>query len=368
MLAPDTNWIGGLPVKNVADSDNQTNLLPTKFVDAGKVSIYNVPMPSSSPAKPVNPAVYALVGPDSFLQLEALSRLLTTMPPDVQRTDFDGDRASLADVLDELRSFSMFGSGKVVVVRDADDFITRFRSQLEDYLAKPSDSGVLVLRLPSLPMTQKVSKLIAKVGVVEQCEPPKAAALPKWIVDRARTAHKAKMNLDAAQLLADLIGDDLGRLDGEIAKLALQAGDRPVALDDVSTGTAFQREQAMYDMTNALASGHPDLAMQRWRHMTQLDSSAEFRAVTWLGMWLENVRKALAMRRSGMNSGAIASALRLWPRDVQEPFFKTAAALGEPGVARAINLLAELDKQSKSGIGDAATNVERFILTLAARK
>jgi DNA polymerase-3 subunit delta len=354
-------------VKSVADSDNQTKLPGAKFVDAAKDPIYNASMPPSSSSPPTKP-VYALVGSDSFLQLQALSRLLSQMPPDVQRMDFEGDRASLADILDELRSFALFGGGKVVVIRDAEDFITRFRSQLEDYLASPSSSGVLVLRLASLPANQRVHKLISKVGVIEQCEPPKAAALPKWIIDRARAAHNARINPDAARMVAELVGDDLGRIDGELGKLALQVGEAPITTADVSTGIAFQREQEMWDMTNELAAGHTDRAMQRWRHLTQLDSSAEFRAVTWLGMWLENVRKALAMRRSGMNSGAIASALRLWPREIQDPFFKTATTLGEAGVARAINLLAELDKQSKSGIGDAATNVERFILTLAATR
>ncbi len=321
-------------------------------------------MASSSPAKPV----YALIGTDSFLQMEALSRLLADLPPGIQRMDFDGDRATLADVLDELRSFSMFGSGKVVVIRDAEDFITRFRSQVEDYLAKPAESGILVLRLASLPATQRVYKLISKVGVIEKSEPPKAAGLPKWIVDRARIAHKTKIAPDAAQMLADLIGDDLGRIDGELGKLALQATTDTITRADVATGIAYQREQEMWDMTNELAAGHADKAMTRWRHMTTLDPSAEFRAITWLGMWLENVRKALAMKKQGMNNGAIASALRIWQRELQEPFFKTATALGETGCARAIHLLADLDKQSKSGIGDAATNVERFILTLAARK
>jgi DNA polymerase III delta subunit len=83
-------------------------------------------------------------------------------------------------------------------------------------------------------------------------------------------------------------------------------------------------------------------------------------------MWLENVRKALAMKRKGMTEFAIAQALRIWPREVQGPFFKTATALGDAGVATAIDLLAETDRQSKSGVGNAASNVERFILAIAA--
>src|SRR3982751_6825022 len=90
------------------------------------------PMPGSA-LKPV----YALVGEDSFLQLQRLAELLATAPKDVQRVDVDGERAELAEVLDELRSFAMFGESKLVVVRHGDELITRFREQLEDYVSDP---------------------------------------------------------------------------------------------------------------------------------------------------------------------------------------------------------------------------------------
>jgi DNA polymerase III delta subunit len=121
-------------------------------------------------AKPV----YALVGEDSFRQLAELGRILADLPADAQRSDYDGETAELAEVLDDLRSFAMFGGGKVVVVRSADEFVSRYREPLENYLAHPSNSGSLVLRLNSLPKVQRVYKLIAKVGEVVECTPPRA--------------------------------------------------------------------------------------------------------------------------------------------------------------------------------------------------
>src|SRR5437763_10804187 len=98
--------------------------------------------------------VYALVGDDSFSQLQKLQQILGEIPRDAQRVDVDGERGELAEVLDELRSFAMFGGSKLVVVRSADAFVTRFREQLEDYLQSPSSSSTLVLRLNSLPANQ----------------------------------------------------------------------------------------------------------------------------------------------------------------------------------------------------------------------
>src|SRR5688572_1552933 len=239
-------------------------------------------------AKPV----YALVGADSFLQLQKLAEIARELPADAQRSDYDGETAELADVLDELRSFAMFGGGKLLVVRDADTFVSRYREQLEDYLESPANSSTLVLRLSSLPATQRIHKRIAKIGAIESCAPPKDLA--KWVVERARAAHKLAVGTDAAHALVDMIGDDLGRLDMELAKLALQSEGGKVNAGDVATSVVFQREREMWDLTNALAAGDAAEAMKRWRQLVQNDSSAEFRAVTWLSLWLTDVALILA--------------------------------------------------------------------------
>ncbi len=308
--------------------------------------------------------IYALVGSDSFAQLQRLAAILK-MLPGAQRADLDGERAELADLLDELRSFAMFGGNKVVVLQNADAFLTRFREQMEDYAANPSSNATLILRLSSLPSNQRIYKAIAKVGQIDDCEAPKDLA--SWIVQHGRSAHQLTVSPDAARLLADLIGSDLGRLDSELAKLALTANSGRVGIDEITAGVSFQREREMSEMTNALAAGRTADALKRWRQLVQTDSSAQFRAVAWLAIWLSNVRKALSMKKSGMNPFAIAQALRLWPREMQQPFFQTAASMGETGTARAIDLLADIDRQNKSGVGDPATNIERFIISLASR-
>jgi DNA polymerase III delta subunit len=304
--------------------------------------------------------VYALVGEDSFLQMEHLAALLKLAPKDAARIDVDGERAQPSDVFDELRSFAMFGGSKLVVVRNADAFVTRFREQLEHYVAAPSDSATLVLRLNSLPGNQKIHKLIAKTGKIVQCEPPRDLA--KWAVERAKSEHKVTLALDAAKLLVELIGNDLGRLDMEIGKLAINAPGGKITTEVVGTNVAFTREREMWDMTNALAFGDAKEALRRWRQLVQGDPSAEFRAVTWLGMWLGDVGVIV---NQGERSGAANKLRWRYKGDAFDQFVASAKAMGKDGYARALDLLTEIDLQSKTGVGDAAENVERFILALA---
>lgn len=316
--------------------------------------------------RPMLKPVYALVGADAFLQAERMRALLRAGGDDVQRSDADGERAELADVLDDLRSFSMFGSGgKVVVVRNADEFVKRFREPLEEYLSNPSTSSTLILRLSSLPKTQRIYKLIAKVGQIDPCDPPKDLA--RWVIDRGKAAHEISVGLDAAKMLVELIGADLGRLDNELAKLALSSDDGKIDARGIGGSVAFQREQEMYDMTNELLAGKTADALRRWRQLIQLDSSAEFRAVTWIGMWLEDVRAYLAAKQAGRDREFLGKVGWKYRGDKLREFAQGASKLGERGLARAIHLLAEVDHHSKSGVGDAAENVERFILSIGSQ-
>ncbi len=312
--------------------------------------------------------VIALVGSDAFLQLQSLHEIAQQLPPDVTRLEIDGECAELADVLDELRSFSMFGGDtKLVIVRNADEYISRFREAMENYVANPSSTGVLVLRMNTLNKTHRIAKLLAKHGQIIECTPPSARQLPGWIQQRAKAAHRITVTPAAADLLADLIGDDLGKLDNELAKLALQVDSGKVDVEDIGRNVAFQREQEMWDLTNAMAAGQTTEALRRWRRLVQLDPSTEFRAVTWIGLWLVDVRKVLAAKRAGKAPQSVLPTFKYRDPRLRAEFIRTAEAMGEAGAARALHLLTEIDKQSKSGVGDAAANVERFILELSAK-
>ena len=310
--------------------------------------------------------VQALVGSDVFLQLDALARLVTQLPKGTQRVDVDGESAELGNVLDEVRSFAMFSESKLIVIRAADDFISRFREQMEDYVAKPAVDSVVVFRMNSLPKNQRIYKLIDKHGEIHPCEPPLQKDLPAWIVKRAKDAHDLTVPLDAARVLADLIGNDLGRLDNEIEKVALQT-DGKVDAATIGKSVSFQREQEMWDMTDEVAAGRTASAVKRWRNLVQMDPSAEYRAVTWLTMWLEKVRRYYTFKHQGMNEAMVLKELKIWPFEKQRPFVENAQKLGEKRTGQLIELLAEVDKRSKSGLGEMIENVERFILAAGQR-
>jgi DNA polymerase-3 subunit delta len=184
------------------------------------------------------PPVCVLFGEEPLLKREALERIRSVVLPeedaDLSLTKFDGREVELREVLDELATVSMFGGGRrMVVVEEADEFVSEHRPQLEDYCDKPRKASVLVLLADSWPKTTKLYKKLAQVGLQIDCNLPRARfgneadedAVLQWLASRAERQHQARFGDGAAELLLEIVGPQLGRLDQELAKLALLAAE-----------------------------------------------------------------------------------------------------------------------------------------------
>jgi DNA polymerase-3 subunit delta len=146
----------------------------------------------------------------------------TTADAEFSLTRFDGNQATFPVVLRELAMMTMFGDGqRVVVIEDADAFVTRFRGELEDYVAAPSRTSTLILLVGTFPSNTRLYKTVEASGRLVDCSPLGESGIPKWLVGWALTAHQLNCDTAAAELLVDLIGTELGLLDQELAKLAL---------------------------------------------------------------------------------------------------------------------------------------------------
>ena len=75
---------------------------------------------------------------------------------------FSGPVAPLADVLDEVCTLPFFSRRRLVIVEEADPFVSKHRKDLEAYVANPSESGILLLQVKQWPATTKLAKLVEK--------------------------------------------------------------------------------------------------------------------------------------------------------------------------------------------------------------
>tara|TARA_R110000782_G_scaffold19101_3_gene51989 strand:+ start:8284 stop:9282 length:999 start_codon:yes stop_codon:yes gene_type:complete len=171
--------------------------------------------------------VVVLKGKELFLRTEFtdfIRGLLRKAHGDCEFVKFEGANANPAEVLDECRSFGLMATHKLVVVDDADQFLAgETRAMVERYCEAPSEQATLVLR-SAIWRAGKLDQLIEKNGTIIPCDEIDPSMAPGWAVKRAAKAHKATLEPDAARMLIERTGTDMGRLDGELGKLAAAAG------------------------------------------------------------------------------------------------------------------------------------------------
>jgi DNA polymerase III subunit delta len=251
--------------------------------------------PEKYPPKPV----CAVFGDESFLRRQAILCLRTAVlggeDADFSLTSFEGRSTLFRDVHEVLSTVAMFGSGKrLAVVEDADDFVTRYRPQLEDYVAKPSRSGVLVLDLASLPSNTRLYKSILAEGLLVDCGSPAPARLSKWLAEWAKQHHQAQLSQAAAETLVELIGPELGLLDQELAKLSLMTGDdKKITPELVSRSVGGWRTKTTWEMLDAALDGNVREAMLQ---LDRLLASGE-QPVGLLGQISASLRRFAAATR-----------------------------------------------------------------------
>ncbi len=208
------------------------------------------------------PAVCVVFGDEPFLKRLVQTRLrqevLAGDDGDLSFTAFDGDESTARDVFDCLATVALFGGGRrLVLVEDADGFVMRNRPALEDYVAHPKPSGVLILEVNSWPSNTKLYKSVAAGGLAIECKAPASATLIKWLVERARTTHRTRLDRPAAEALVELIGPELGLLDQEVAKLAVSVGpEQPITPELVGELVGGWRVKTTWDMLDAAAAGN----------------------------------------------------------------------------------------------------------------
>lgn len=305
--------------------------------------------------------LYAVVGADRFLRGSVLAEILKTLEPETDalgpvRVDSDRD---LADVLDEVRTPSLLGGRRVVIVDDADDFITANRKALERYAGDPSPDGCLILLCDSLPKNTNLHKIIAEHGEIRVCEVLKGMAMNTWMVRRAKEAHGKRLAEPAARRLRDLIGNEPGWIDTELGKLAAYVGARnDITVADVESATGESREEKVFAVVNKMADGDLNGAMQAWQQVFATDRAAPGRAIGGLAYGFRELLKARRQWDAGTDLARLAPRLFTDPATLRRRLEAMPVERLE-GLQRS---LLEADLAVKTGASTVEVAIEKLLV------
>ena len=237
------------------------------------------------------PATFTvLFGSERFLQLEVLRRL-SGVDADEDRefslSRFDGEGAAWIDVHDALATGSLFSAGpRTVIVDQADEFVKKYRGELERYAERSSTaSNVLILLVNAWLATTRLYKKLDQQGRQIDCNPPTASRgrsksldesrIADWLVKRAKSEYDLALSKSAARQLLELNEVHLGLYDQQLAKLAccLPNGAN-VSPDEVNQFVGGWRDSTVWRMVDAVLDGNPGEALSLLRQLLQTGNDA----------------------------------------------------------------------------------------------
>ena len=329
--------------------------------------------PEKYPARPV----CVLFGDEPFLKRHVLEKLRQAVlgggDAEFSLAVFAGRKALLREVVDELSTVAMFGGGRrLVVVDEADDFVSRYRGELEDYVSHPKPSGLLVLEVKTWPANTRLYKAVAAEGLPIDCGSLSAARLTRWLGAWAPGEHNVQLTPAAAELLIEMVGPELGLLDQELAKLALTAGPgEKVTPQTVGQYVGTWRAKTTWEMLDAMLDGNAREALVQLDRLllagespvgllAQISASLRrFAAATRLILQAEKAGRRLSLRNALEEAGVKSFVLKKAERQLRQ--------LGRHRGAQLYGWLlqADLDLKGASALPPRLV-LERLIVRLAA--
>lgn len=321
------------------------------------------------------PPIVVIYGDDEAQKRKLLvKQLAELLPKDVEPAlvlaEYDGDASeeqggpTWQRVAEDLLTLPFLADRRLVVVRDADKFISAAREKLEAYLARPAPTGVLILTCRSFPKTTRLHRIANETGGrVHECTKLKGRALAEFVVQAARERGK-RLDAGLAAQLIDHVGAEPGLLENEVEKMCLYAGPREqLRPQDLADLVGQTREEKIFAVMDAAGAGQVSEALAMWQQVLATDPAAVFRVVGGVAFVLRKWLAAHEMLAQGATPREIAPKVNMWGREQE-----LAALLRRISATRTRRLLAglaRLDAQAKSGLRSIETGVEQLLLEVA---
>lgn len=274
-----------------------------------------------------------------------------------------GDEADAADVLDELRTVPFLSSRRVVLVRDADKFISENREVMEKYFDKPSRSGVLILTVQTWRKNTKLAKKLSSVGRLVEVGEIKSWQLPRYAANYAKSRCGKAMSEATAELLVELVGDEAGAVCREVEKTALYVGDRKtIQAEDVEALTGHNRRFGAFAVIDAVMVADMGEAVERLRNMFDTDKDAEYKVVGAFAFHFRRVFRAKVMLNEGIGGNQAAGKLGIRWR--QEEFIRQVSRMSLEQIGTVLRELARIDYSIKTGGTSCRVAIEQLVMRL----
>ncbi len=159
--------------------------------------------------------------------------------------------------MSELKTVSMFGDQRIVLIEDADDFVSANRPALEKYATSPAKGSLLILDVKSFPKRQNCSSLSISTAWPWNVQNSRVPICSNGCSEWQKISTGSRWIARTAALIVQLAGDGLGMLLQEVAKLASLVGeDTEITRDDIVRIVGGWRTETTWVMLDAVRDGN----------------------------------------------------------------------------------------------------------------
>jgi len=199
--------------------------------------------------------IYFLHGEEPFY-IDAITDAVIKYALDESERDFNqtilyGKDTELLNLISELKSYPMMAERRLVVLKEAQDF--KEIEKLDTYLANPLDTTIFVIgyKYENYDARKKALKAADPNGLLFKSEKVKEYLLSDWIQTYVSTVG-FKVTGKASMLLAEFLGNDLGRIVNELDKLAILL-EKGTTINEIhiEENIGISKDYNSYELTNA---------------------------------------------------------------------------------------------------------------------
>ena len=217
-------------------------------------------------------SIYLLMGEEPYypelLCQAIIDNCLQDWEKDFNETICYGADVDADTVITAARRFPMMAERQLVVVKEAQQM-----KSLEDlaiYCQQPLDSTVLVILMhgASADKRRGLYKAVQKTGVIVESLALRDYEMPQWI-SAYYEGRGLKIHPEAAALLAESAGTDLGKIAVETEKLLknLPEGATEIGVADVEKNVGVSRQFSIFELTKCLSYRQSAQALKITAHI-----------------------------------------------------------------------------------------------------
>ncbi|MCB0990226.1 MAG: DNA polymerase III subunit delta [Acidimicrobiales bacterium] len=313
--------------------------------------------------------IYLLNGDDPSLLSESLTKLVNELVGDGDRTllvdELAGEEYTVEHVVDAAHTIAFLSDRRIVVARGFERFSADELDPMVRYLGDPLDTSTVVVEWRSGRIPKRLTDAIKSAGGEKRstAAPAQARARQGWLDERMASSPVA-LEPRAKKLIADHLGEDVGRLGGLLATLESAFGPGvKLGVDDVAPFLGDAGSVPVWDLTDAVDRGDIGGSLGVLARMLDAGGMHPLQVMAVLHRHFERM---LMLDGSGVRDDKAAAAL-LGMKGSTFPAKKALTQtrrLGSEPIRSAIGLLARADLDLK---GNSALEARTVVEILTAR-